>query len=287
MEVTSGKNCYMDSFKKIAITTLLFISSYCVHGKNDPASFSPATFPEDLENIISRIDFPKFEGNFRFLAFCSAQLSKDGRFGIKRICWPGHPSIDYQIQASIDKAMSATRMIPAQVNGKNTSVWFQFAVEFVQQDDNQQINIYPNHLIDTEEFGFNYTAPQRYSLPIFISRYCYRKRGSYPYESASNLLIILKLTVDTDGLPQNVAPSSAQNLEFAEGSIDKRCLEHQIERNVNAKYIPAFKNGEAISLNYTEIVALNLSELMDTNPKTAGWAPVLIYTPLQKYRFEY
>jgi len=91
----------MDMRLKIETGIFLLFTSCLAWAQEDPPSFSPASFPDDLAQTTSRIEFPARDGNFRLLAFCGQQLKKNGKFAGNNSCWPGHLSIDARIQRNI------------------------------------------------------------------------------------------------------------------------------------------------------------------------------------------
>jgi hypothetical protein len=130
---------------------------------------------------------------------------------------------------NIDKS----RIEPAQVNGENVPIWFQYTVQFEKRAGSETITLFPHQFYGIEGSGDGYTGPQRYYNPPVL--WCRFTFGLW-----------FKMMIPAEGgMPTNVSPVNPD----ASGTCETR-TRSMVEKGL---YIPAFLNGVAVEAPYLEL----------------------------------
>jgi hypothetical protein len=214
------------SWNRGAIAGLLIVAGVIgmAVAEEEVPEFSPATFPENEQALVHKLRFPDVQGEVNVTIKCDSHIDMSGRFGDWTFCFPGGTRF-LGYQKAVFGAVPKARMIPAQVRGRAVSVWFQYSVNFQRSAAGESIRVFPNQLLDTQEYGLDYIGPQRH------------EPNEYDYNCPSAQGIWVSMTVDEHGIPGELAALDGRESE---------CTTSALHWAGVGRYIPAFSNSRPV-----------------------------------------
>jgi hypothetical protein len=211
---------------------LLFAMLACTwaSGMESPqVELIPADFHSPHNRLQKRITFPYGDNDVAIVVLCEAIITERGRFD-STMCRMRNGQTRAYERAIVRSAASA-RAAPARVNGVATQVWVQFSVFFERTNEKTSITVYGHHFLETELYGVEYTAPQRYTFP--------------PWPDCElQDYVWIAYTVDRSG--------RASDLALNHGKTPAKCADQFSRRVLNSQYIPAFQRSRAVSAKVLE-----------------------------------
>ncbi len=218
----------------IAAITLLVASANCW------AEFSPASFGDpDAEKAILRLaEFPDIKGPATITLRCAVLATSSGKFK-DNMCYL-ESEFDQPFASSLFEASRKAKLLPATIDGREKTVYLQYAVEFIKDGEREEIILFPNPgvLENVEEYGKNHFAAQRVVGKEKWQSDCPKKK---------RYLVIAKAHVNELG------QSSHVSLEHGGGIIPPIACQDAITRNIlNSLYIPAFADDMPVPSTFVE-----------------------------------
>src|SRR5688500_10189524 len=95
--------------------------------------------------------------------FCDVGLTRTGDFE-RSFCWSNYEDGDL-FSLAVQKNIDRISIDPAQVNGRNVAIWFQYTVQFEKRDEMEKISLFPHQFVGIDGAGDRYIGPQRYDNP--------------------------------------------------------------------------------------------------------------------------
>lgn len=197
-----------------------------------PDSFVPASLSDDSLSLQNLIRFPDIRGDVAFLLSCEAVLSQKGYMGRNRCYADRREFSSDPFMKAVKKAARDARLNPARVNGRRVKVLFQYSVLFDKKDGNEEITVYPSHLLESR-LTPGYSGPQRYKSPR-------RWKGCH-----LDIRAWVSMKVDEHGLPSDV--------QFVAGDAPRHCEEMILRVAESQKFIPAMQDGKPVAANHLRL----------------------------------
>lgn len=144
----TGAQCASLAFGLVLLTSL-------VSAEQAPV-FEPASFIDNELSIEKTIRFPKVDGAINHRVACAGHVTRSGKMR-SPVCY-GQNRRDLFAREVVRRARRA-RLIPARVDGKIQTVWFQFGVWF-QRDVTESIVVVSNNGAETERLGAGIPRPR-------------------------------------------------------------------------------------------------------------------------------
>lgn len=201
----------------------------------DDEYFRPANFYDGKKSLQSRIKFPEWDGDITVSIRCDALLYKYGTIKKWNFCFTEDDKYDIFSKAIMDAAEFA-KLSPAQVDGKNKKVWFQYLVTFHKKDGKKMIVMYPNYGLEIDKFGPYYTSAQRYTADL---------RSYFNKCRRPNTNIWISATIDEKGIPRDVKAVSSD-------VGGEKCAKNLAYKFKKGKFIPAMAEGRPVASKYVE-----------------------------------
>jgi len=192
-----------------------------------PANILNSSNPE--KSLINNIKFPKGNDDVKIFMRCETYIAKKGLF-IKPFCYnsgEGHE----EYTNNMFNGMKNSKAIPAIINGEKAKIWTPFSILFKRTNGHEKITILPNHLNHVKEYGYYYTAPQRY-----------KKRDLSKCTNSLNKTVLFIQTISNTGTVENVENNKG------------RCTDSIAKTFYDAKYIPAQANNQFVKSTVTEYI---------------------------------
>jgi len=145
----------------LALLPVILWCSSTFAGDLKSAGFRPRS-----NSLQNRISYPPNAADGTVVMKCAGTVGKRGYFEPGIVCYPNYLSQQSTrpFVSAILRASERVKLNPAYVNGWQHEVWFNFSVAFHKSGDEKIIEVYPNHLLNYDEYGERYTSPQRYTL---------------------------------------------------------------------------------------------------------------------------
>lgn len=226
---------YMHYFNRklpvlIVLFSLLFVFSAIA--AESRSSYIPAHFPKTTESLISRIKFPPIPGDVDVTIFCSAMVSKRSKIENNR-CFSVEENRDTKyFLKSVDRASRVARIVNAEVDGKPVRAQFSYRIRFIRKEEKTKIFGFPNHGLDEERYGYNYSQAQQITNG---------HRGRIGCNSLKSILI--GLVINESGQPSDV------KIIRSKGASNK-CKSSFINDLSQDSYIPAMLEGRSLSSSH-------------------------------------
>lgn len=219
---------------------LLAAAAAIVAAPDAVAQTRPASFdaPEEERRLERLIKFPEVTGNVSVMLDCFAQVLTTGKMSSGN-CYM-EDKFDQPFAQAVYDAAKKARMLPATIDGSKKKVFFQYRVEFVQHDDEQTINLFPNVAVaeNLEEYG-----PQHFSAQRVIGRESWQKTCP----KRARYLILVRAHVDMEGTASSVS------LEHGGGIVPTGpCQQAIIDTVLSSRYTPAMIDGEPVPSTFVE-----------------------------------
>ena len=112
------------------------------------------------QSLVYNIDFPEGDNDMKLFLRCETMVSARGNF-LKPYCYDKKEQNEIFIRY-IFHGMKRSKAIPALVKGEETYIWTPFSILFKRSNGKEKITLLSNHLNHVKEYGYFYTAPQRY-----------------------------------------------------------------------------------------------------------------------------
>ena len=203
----------------------------------DPVEFEPSTFRTDEFSLAHQISFPanfKERDDFSVSIACTAHVTRKGK--MKHPFCLGGDKESKDFERRILLATRRAKMNPARVKGIRTPVVVKFTTIFRRTNGEAYVSVVPNHFLNTEKFGVNYSAPQ------LLTR---RSKGYVGTCRRMNLIV--RITVDSAG--------AASNARFFSGDQETvHCIEPVKNRIGEKRYVPGMVNGVATTMDHLFLV---------------------------------
>ena len=196
-------------------------------------SMIPADLHSSEKPLHEQIKYPENSDNRTIFLKCETDITRSGNYQ-NVVCYLLEGLDNKNFMRAILAGARQANAIPAVIDGEKVKVWLPFSVFFTVNEQGNAITVLPNHLLYLNQYGTNYSAPQRYygaNFPTEIT-------GS----SSSCILIVENPTriihkTGKDGLgTETIVP----------GGDEIPCritLDRMLSR---FKYIPARSNGEFV-----------------------------------------
>lgn len=227
------------SYKITASSVLLCLMLLTLHVlAEDIPVFEPAAFYDDDRSLKNKINFPDTEGNVKVLIHCDASVEKRGRLDMARCLAKDDTLAEYE-SAILVATNKVVTMVPAMENGRPVEVWFQFSVFFERNNGVESIQVYPHQFLNFDEYGLDYSGPQRYSS----------RDSSFPWSLCRQGFVHkvwISMTVDEAGVPGEIEVLDQDN-------YPDTCAKAAQNYMSQGKYIPAIQNGRPVKAKYLEI----------------------------------
>ena len=199
---------------------------------------TPASFGSYKEDFLSKIDFPDINEGNPLTIKCAGRITDRGKFDTI-IClddanFDGDKEISRNTGSEIAKVTESIRVNPARVDGRRVEVWYNFSVVFQVVNGAQQVDLVDNHFRNSDSYGEEYIAAQRYNgdLSSCISSL----RGA----------VFMQASISEGGEVQSVTP-------MGNNSSGGGCTDRLMEDMQQSTYIPAFFDGNPVASTYVEI----------------------------------
>ena len=124
------------------------------------AEYRSARIGSHDTSLAKQIRFPDTGGDVRLFVRCEARVGPTGAV-VETGCY-SDPKIDEDYYRAVSEGAQGATMEPAMVDGDTVTANVLYAVLFRSQDGQRSVAVVPNHGTNAQEFGLNYTAPQRY-----------------------------------------------------------------------------------------------------------------------------
>src|SRR5690606_17947407 len=111
---------------------------------------SPAHFGDRLVDFIDKLDLPVTEEGKAFLTQCAARITETGRFE-STVCYhdAANPDVSEAAKKEVLNAVRSLRIEPAIIGVTAVPVWFNFSVAYRQAGENQHVEVFENHLLNS------------------------------------------------------------------------------------------------------------------------------------------
>lgn len=194
--------------------------------------YSPAGFGKDGGLFQSRIKFPEWGDDINLMVHCDASVLKSGKLK-DNYCFLKDEKYK-PFEKSINRAARNLNISAAMVNGERESIWFQYFVVFYKKGNEEMIMVQPNHALEVNKYGREYSSPQRYkdNVKSFFTK-CGRKTN-----------IWVKAIIDEQG--------RAKNIEVIGGEGHRGCKKDIKNKFSLGYFIPARSKGKFVSARYIE-----------------------------------
>ena len=206
----------------------------------EQSRFTHAIFVEGERSMANLVDFPDVDGDIEVVVTCTGIASAKGRLQEAKCSAPNDPDLDFTM--AVSRRFNAARLVPATVDGNSEEVDFQFVVHFIQENDEQSVNVYPNNSKNVDRLGLDYVSAQRFSPYVWPNR-C----GSWRREE----LILEVAIIDTTGKPRDV------DMITAESSLRTSCKSALINQLNDGRWIPASYKGQFVDSIWVNPIILN------------------------------
>jgi hypothetical protein len=197
-----------------------------------------AAFGSGEDSLDKWITFPDVKGEIDKTLICQGILKPNRKLD-SPACYVVAAGDELYIEA-INKAVKKARFIPAQFNGKDVGVYFQYRVQFLQKEGKHAIVLLPNqgYLENIDAYGDTFVAAQRVVSREKWENVCPRK---------AHFVVVTRSYVGEDGIQSSI------NLEHGSGiTISPKCREAIIETLEQSTFMPALADGEPVPSSYVE-----------------------------------
>jgi hypothetical protein len=190
------------------------------------------------DSLPELIKFPELKGDTTATIRCAARVEDNGKMKDNG-CAATSPADQVFIEPII-KAAKKARLTPAQADGRNMEIYFQYRVEFVKKGDDATVNVYPNPGVqeNVEAYGPNHVAAQRAVGKEKWQDVC-PERAEY--------LVWLKAHVAENGTPSNLSLTHGGGIRPT-----PRCQEAILGSADASVFFPALADGEPVPSTYVE-----------------------------------
>lgn len=213
------------TLKTIALNVILAISSVALA---DELLTKPAQLTDSGASLQNRIRFPRTTGDVSVTIPCITVVSERGLTSTKRCTNINEDYEPYVRAIERLRAVSNVKIEPAVFDGKRVRVLFLFSVHFTRVGEHEEITVFPNHGVNFESLGLNYSSPQ----PIleWWERLPPGRPGQICTEKTTALWIAS--TINNEGRVLNSTPVFEPE--------EEPCAQLYIERLKDIPHIPAF-----------------------------------------------
>lgn len=198
--------------------------------------YVPAGFAKGLEAAAAEIEFPKYKKDLLLNINCAANVSTTGDVE-SYFCLDYLGGADTKFRKAAEKFIESASISPAMVDGQAVPVRFYFRVFFGRKGDLYAIGVYPNWSDDTQKYGHEYQAPQRYNADP-VGPNCNSVGG------------LSKIAVGTDG-----KATGEVELVMSYGVPEHfgTCEKWFMQKVTDGSYIPAHHEGNPVAATYCEL----------------------------------
>lgn len=202
------------------------------------AERSAAVLGSGEDALQERIEFPELKGDTTATIRCAARIGSNGKMKDNG-CAAVSPADQVFIEP-INKAARKARLTPAQADGREKEIYFQYRVEFIKKGDETTVNVYPNPGVqeNVDAYGADHVAAQRAIGKEEWQDVC-PERAEY--------LVWLKAHVAEDGTPSNLSLTHGGGIRPT-----PRCQEAILGSAESSLFFPALANGEPVPSTYVE-----------------------------------
>jgi hypothetical protein len=224
----------MYSPKKFAVLLLLAGMTNITYA----ADRISAGFGSGEKSLDKYITFPGVKGEVDKTLICQGILKANGKLD-SPACYVVAAGDELFI-AAIDKAVKKARFVPANYNGKDVGIYFQYRINFRQKDDKRGILLMANqgYLENVDAYGDRFVAAQRVITREKWESVCPQK---------AHFVVVTRSHVAADGTQSSI------NVEHGSGiSISSQCRDSIIETLEQSIFMPAIADGEPVPSSYVE-----------------------------------
>jgi hypothetical protein len=214
------------------------------------SQFRPAQFTGTRSSLENQIRFPRYEGDISIQLNCYAVVTIQGRLST-RYCRSDHEDT-YDFARMVYSASFTTRMISAKVGVSEEDAQIMYAVRFVKEGNEENIEVFLHHLGEEHRYAYDYIAPQR--VQIYTSRWSVGNRC--PFEAAA---VWMNVRVSAEGKPLEVSVKDTDRY------ANRECIEYISDYLADQDWVPAMQNGEYVEADYTEIFFEGYRRKFDIN----------------------
>ncbi|MBT8078976.1 MAG: hypothetical protein KJO31_10395 [Gammaproteobacteria bacterium] len=224
-----------NSVNPLVAFVALFVVSLPSH-----AEFSPATFgdPTAEKSIFKFIDFPEVTGDVTAAMLCAVISVHNGKLK-DNLCFLQN-DFDQPFAGALFNAAKKARLVPAMIDGRAQTVYFQYRVQFKQKGEEQEVTFLPNPGVkeNVEEYG-----PEHFGAQRLIGKE--KWQGACPQRK--EWAVLAKAHVNEQGKASNVS------LSHSGGIIPPVACQDAIIKNlIDSRYIPAFADGIPVPSTFAE-----------------------------------
>lgn len=200
--------------------------------------FQPAQLVEspEQEEIISGLVAPWASDSIEIYATAKAIVDTDGRIG-EICCLTTSPEFDKVANKRLIKRLSRLHFFPATQDGNKVKVVVGLSIVSRKTDAGNRSSVFMNHLLSADDYGLQYTAPQR----IYSPRMAMPKRPS-----GFDLWVEIVVSIDSKGIPSD---SRVSRLKYG----PRRMIDELAEIMNGQCFIPGFADGVAFDMPYSEV----------------------------------
>jgi hypothetical protein len=225
------------NFKNVFLLVLA-LNINAATGQNDETevdlqSMIPANLFASETPLHDQIKYPENSDNRTVFIKCETDITRSGNFQ-NVVCYLLEGLDNENFQSAILAGARQANATPAVIDGEKVEVWLPFSVIFAVNEQGNTITVLPNHLLYLNQYGTNYSAPQRYYGPLLPTD----RIGS-----SSNCDLI---TEDPARIIQKIGKDGLGTETMLPGGNEIPCrirLDRMLSR---FKYIPARSNGEFV-----------------------------------------
>ena len=203
-----------------------------------PASFAN----EDPERRFERLlEWPELKGDASVMLYCYAIVEASGKMDGNG-CFT-KDNFDTPFAIAVNRAAKKARLSPAVINGRATSVYLQYRVEFIAEGEQRNVHLYlnPGYGENVAEYGYEHIAGQRAT------------RG----EDEPWMKICpqrAKYAVWARAYLSEAGRADPPNIEHAEGVMPTpACLDAISATIAESAYTPAYADGEPVPSTFVEL----------------------------------
>lgn len=225
---------------RLIASIALLVVSVPGYAEVSPAIFSPATFGNpEAENAITKfLEFPQFQGDVTAKMACAVIAVHNGKLK-DNACFLEN-EFDRPFAEAMFKASKKARLVPATIDEREKTVYFQYRVEFTKKGEDHTVRFLPNPGVNEniEEYGNGHFAAQR-----LVGRERWQK--SCPQRK--RYLVYVRAHVNAQGQVSNIS------LSHGGGIVPPVACQNAIFENVaESGFIPAFADGVPVPSTFVE-----------------------------------
>lgn len=224
--------------KTLAILSFLVLClSTAAGAQMRPVSFGYEDPDRRFENLLA---FPSVEGKLTVNLTCFSQVRDNGKMD-ETGCFM-KDQFDQPFAAAVANAAKKGRLIPAVIGGKARTVYLQFRVNFVADDEDKRITIYlnPGYQENVEAYGDGHIAGTR----------AFKKKEPWMKicPKSAKYSVWARAYLGEDGKTDSVS------IVHADGIMPTAACQEAIRQEIlSSEYTPAYAEGVPVPSTYVEI----------------------------------